>query len=389
MTQARWWNRRIAYGPGAITAFSSLVERAHARRILLVTGRSSFSMSGADRMLSDIRPDIEVHEWSDFGPHTSLDDLTRGLKLARQVAPDLLVGVGGGSAMDMAKLLTAYLDTQAEPEELIRHGTPASDEARPLVLVPTTSGSGSEATHFAVVYIGDSKFSVAGEALRAQSIILDPRLAISGSPHQRAISGIDAVCQAVESLWAVGATPESQRYARHALGLLIPSIVAFVFKGDERSAAAMSIGSHLSGRAIDISKTTGAHALSYFLTTRFGVPHGNAVALTLPSFIDEHTRAATNMPGDQGASLRQALGTIQRVFHAEHPDSANSASRHLERLVDSINLTPSIRDVFPNLDQVVDEWIASVNVERLSNNPVPFTLEGMKQLLYRAWDHQA
>ena len=114
---------------------------------------------------------------------------------------------------------------------------------------------------------------------------------MSGSPYQRATSGIDAVCQSIESSWAVASNEISRRYARHALRFLLPSLRAFVATGDPISASAMTIGAHLSGRAIDISKTTGAHALSYFVTKRFDIPHGNAVALTLGSFIDAHAHA--------------------------------------------------------------------------------------------------
>src|SRR5690606_31263398 len=125
-----------------------------------------------------------------------------------------------------------------------------------MILAPTTSGSGSEATRFAVVYIGSDKHSIAGDAMLPDAVILDPVLTMSASPYQRATSGIDAVAQATESLWAAGADDTSRTFARDALRVLIPALPRFVDSADGQAAADMAEGSHLAGRAIDISRTT-------------------------------------------------------------------------------------------------------------------------------------
>src|SRR5690606_31046129 len=147
----------------------------------------------------------------------------RGLSVMTEFRPDVVLGVGGGSAMDMAKLMCAYEPIDAHQlHAAISSGDRITSRRPRLVLAPTTSGSGSEATHFAVVYIGDEKFSVAGAPMLPDAVIIDPLLTTSSTPYQRATSGIDAVAQAIESLWAAGATSLSRRYARHALAYLLP-----------------------------------------------------------------------------------------------------------------------------------------------------------------------
>lgn len=364
--------RDVRYGPGAIDSVPQVVAQAGARRVLLVCGARSFAASGAERVLPHLERVADVRRWSDFAPNPDIRDLVRGLSVAEEFAPDLVLGVGGGTAMDMAKLICAFPGVTDEPKlaEAIRRGDAVTTRLPRLVLAPTTSGSGSECTHFAVVYIGEEKFSVAGPALRPDVAILDPALTLSGSRYQRATSGIDAVAQAIESLWAVGATDESRRWARHALGLLLPAIETYVDEpDDERAARAMAIGSHLAGRAIDISKTTAAHALSYGITKRFGLSHGHAVALTLGAFIEVNgtASAADLRPGVSEARHRAGMEMVMGALGATGPAAARE---RFESLCQRIGLDLHLPETARPREQVAVELAQTVNVERLSNNPV-------------------
>ena len=380
MRQPQEWRSRVSYGPGMALQTGKILRAMEASRALIVCGASSFHASGADQMIGGIQDHIEFTVWDDFEANTSFDDLCTGLQVMHECEPDVIVGVGGGSAMDMAKLLAAYADGSGDVADRICSGDSISETDHRLVLVPTTSGSGSEATHFAVVYIGDTKFSVAGDGLYADEIVLDPELVVSGSPYQRATSGIDAVCQAIESLWATAATTTSQRYARRALGLLLPTIRRFVSTGDAESAARMSIGSHLSGRAIDISKTTGAHALSYFVTKRFGISHGNAVALTLGAFMDLHLR-----PGAlkvEVLNLPDIMNGLSHYFRVASPDLLSNA---FEELLEDLDLFTTLDGSQLPVTEITEEWIDTVNLQRLANNPVKLDRDSMRELVLKSW----
>lgn len=372
----------ITYGMGAITRTPEVVAALGARRVLLVCGRRSFEASGAASILPSLAGAVALRRWSEFAPNTDAADLARGLAIVEEFRPELVLAIGGGSAMDMAKLLTGFagITDPAKLFEAIRSGDKIARRELGLVLAPTTSGSGSEATHFAVVYIGDDKYSVGGDELRPDAVILDPALSRSGSPYQKATSGIDAVAQAIESLWAVAATERSRRWARHALRLLLPAIEPFVHTGGEAPARAMAIGSHLAGRAIDISRTTAAHALSYGITKRYGLSHGHAVAVTLGAFIELHGHATPDQLAP-GISPGDLDGGMQTVLAALAADSPVAASRNFTALVERIGLPVGLPETDAGRREQAEALAQGVNVERLNNNPVRLSAAQLARLV--------
>ena len=161
-----------------------------------------------------------------------------------------------------------------------------SSPGKKLIAIPTTSGSGSEATHFAVVYVGGEKFSVAHPIYMLPNVVvLNPSLTYSMDSYQTALSGVDAFAQAMESYWSVNSTEESKKYSIEALELIIEHLPLAVNYNDN-SRDIMLHAANLAGKAINIAKTSGAHAISYVLTSKFNIPHGQAVALTLPAWYD-------------------------------------------------------------------------------------------------------
>ena len=373
----------MAYGPGAITRLPAILRDLGAQRVLLLTGRGSFEDSGASAVMPALEAHARVERWSDFATNTDSADLAVGLDLNRRFNPDAIVAIGGGSVLDMAKLLAGYHDVDpGETITAVEAGRPAASRAARLVLAPTTSGSGAEATHFAVVYVGEAKHSIAGPAMRADAIVLDPSLTRSGSSYQRATSGIDAVAQAIESLWATGATAHGRRFARCGLGLALRSIEGFVADADDRSARGMALGSHLAGRAIDVSKTTAAHALSYAITKRYGVSHGHAVALTLGAFLADHADAEPSalQPGVDPAAHAEAMADILAAL-----DAADGLGAHARwhALLDRLGLDKRLRDVGVGGQEELVALAESVNVERLGNNPVVYDCDGLVRLLSR------
>lgn len=361
-------SRTVTYGVGSLGSFRDRLPDP-AEHVLVVSGRASFEKSGAADQLGWLLERPNTSRWSDFAPNTDISDLAEGIEAANATAATTLVAVGGGSVMDIAKLICAYRDVgdRSELEARIRSGGRIERRQTGLLVAPTTAGSGSESTHFAVVYIGAEKFSIAGEGMRADAVALDPLLAVSGSPHQRATSGMDAICQAIESSWAAGSTPSSRRFARHALGLLLPAVRGYVAAPDNENARAMSLGSHLAGRAIDVSKTTAAHALSYGITKMFGVDHGNAAALTLGAFLDRH---ATASQGDLQETVDpdRHAGTLASLLRRLDALPGEARTRFVG-LLDDVGLPATLEQVGAAPSDL-DHLAQSVNAERLGNNPV-------------------
>ncbi len=375
----------LAYGDGAVDRVPDLAAGEGVTRLLLVCGRRSFEASGAARILPELQRRAAVQRWSDFSPDPDVDELAGGLALLQDFAPDAILGVGGGSAMDTAKLLWAFAHVDG-PDALraaARSGAPATSRAGRLCLVPTTSGSGAEATHFAVLYLGDEKLSIAGASLHADTAVLDPDLTLSGSATQRATSGLDALCQAIESLWAVGATPSSRRLAGHALELVSEHLEGFVAHGEAQDAHPMALGSHLAGRAIDRSKTTAAHALAYGLTKQHGVVHGHAVALTLGAFLEAHARAE---PSDLQAGVDPSAhaAAVRRVLDALGATDGVEGREALVALVRRLGLPATLSEVGVVSEEQRRALVDTVNVERLGNNPRRFDAEELAALLRHA-----
>jgi len=222
--------------------------------IVLVTGRASYSASGAEQMLSPYLSGKRVLHLTTVGENARAEDVDDKLKLL-PVKIDAFIAVGGGTVLDTTKLL--------------RNGFPESiHEGAPYLAIPTTAGTGAEATRFAVYYDHGVKKSADDERYLPTDVVLVPDFAESQSAYQRASTEFDAYAQAVESLWAKGATDESRAYAEKALDLM--------------AAGRQMLGSYWAGRAIDISRTTAAHAFSYYMTATYGIPHGHAVYMMFP-----------------------------------------------------------------------------------------------------------
>lgn len=265
---------------------------------------------------------------------------------------DIIIAIGGGKVMDFAKGI------------LYRHAAPVF-----FIAVPTTAGSGSEATPIAVFYTGKEKVSLDAPSLLPSVAVLDTALLQQLPAPQRAISGADAVAQCIESVWNVHSHEASEKFALTGLELLWQNLPAFVNNSDEAAADKMLWGAHLAGRAITLTRTTGPHALSYFLTAHFHVPHGQAVALTLPLFFLYNAAAHT----------MTQMEKIYAVLEVRNEEEAFTVCRLLWQ---EIGLATTLQEL--ELQHIcLDEWLQSVNQQRFANNPVPFDAGRLKALFQR------
>lgn len=366
------------FGRQSIGELARIVRERGVGRVLLVTGKSSFAASGAAAVLPSLREVAEVEAWSDFSPNPEVDDLVAGAGVVQGFGPDAIVAVGGGSVLDMAKLLAVLGDTDAAQIPAAVRANAVGDRTRTLILVPTTSGSGSEATHFAVAYIGEEKFSVADPCLLPDFVILDPALTESAGRYQKATSVIDALAQAVESHWARGADDASRAFAATALADLADAAPAFL-DGDPEATVRAARGSHLAGRAIDRSKTTGAHALAYALTRRHGISHGHAVATTLGGFARLHAAAAAT--GQGSADLPRDLDGIAGLIGA---DGGAGVGDRLDEIATGLGLELRLGALgVPRTDLAF--MAGAVNRQRLANNPLELSEAEVEALLESCW----
>jgi len=254
--------QQLVFGAGAVTQIGNLLDTAQARSVLLVTSRDSYRDSGAQRAMCAGLANRNVVRFEDHSPNPTLADVERGVPVCRALRPDVVVAVGGGSVIDTAKAVNLFAAQQAPPGAVLNDSSLILERPQSLIAVPTTAGSGSEATHFATIYVSGIKHSLAHDWLRPRAAIVDPCLTYSLSPRLTAITGLDALSQAIESYWSVGASAESQLLAEQAIGQMWPTLATAVRAPNPNARVTMAEGAYLAGRAIDLTRTTAAHAIS-------------------------------------------------------------------------------------------------------------------------------
>lgn len=377
--------QREFIGNGSISYIQSIIDKHNANNIFLVTGKDSYAQSGAETALSPYLKNKHVTKFSDFNSNPQKEDVQLGVKLLKTNNPDLIIAVGGGSVIDMAKLINIV---SSQPHNdisaIITDRAKIQHEGLPLIAIPTTIGTGSEATHFAVIYINKSKYSLAHHYIVPKYSIVDPVLTYQLPSKIAALSAMDALSQAIESYWAVNSTQESKEYASRAIKMILPVLDQAVNTQSHEAKDVMALAANLSGKAINISKTTAAHAISYPITSYFGVAHGHAVALTLGEFflINSNLKEAELIDERGEKYYKKTLGQLYEIFGCS---DAQSCHDKWHDLMDQVGLKRDLNVLGIRKMSDIQLIINDVNIERLRNNPVRIN----NSILYRLWNKLA
>lgn len=358
----------------------NLVSKYSANKIFLVTGKNSYFHSGSDKFISEALEGMEYVRFSEFDQNPRYEDAMRGLDLFLQSKFDLIIAIGGGSVMDMAKLINIFsANNHIAGLKIVKDSKLVAKKGVPLIAIPTTSGTGSEATHFAVVYHNKKKYSVAHKFILPNVVVLNYMFTKTQNKYLTACAGLDALSQAIESYWSVGATDESKVYAKEAIQLLLANLEKVTLRtSDEKGREAVMMGAYLAGKAINISKTTAAHAVSYAFTTYYSIPHGHAVFLTLPEFFEYNYLVSENDLNDpRGVEyVQKNIENICAIFGVK---SATEGKHFLTNFAKSIGVELSFKKLgIKNYEEIV---VSNVNLERLGNNPAKVDKNALHNLL--------
>jgi len=356
------------------TAIRFLMDRS-VQNVLVVHGRDSYVKSGADKFFAPLRQSFNCFEFTQFTPNPTLEEGVSGSEAFSKNNCDAILAVGGGSTLDVAKLINVFQAHRGNELALATGKTKPDKPLAPFIAAPTTSGSGSEATHFAVVYVGKEKFSLASHSMLPDRIILEGEFTDGLAGKAFWIPVFDLICQAIESFWSVGANDLSRSYAKSALGIAWPILTRTdTVTSDDRSQ--LLLASHLAGRAINITKTTAPHALSYTLTTNYNIPHGNAVALFLGSFFDLHARLSnlTHAAPAQSVDLMRRTSELLQIMDGIEVDNF---SENWKQLMKKRQLVSDLSEAGIRTKVAINELIDGVNVERLGNHPIALTRDDL------------
>lgn len=365
---------------GSLAKIPQICQQHGATRTFLVVDEVAYNLSGAATQLRQFLPPDAITLFSGFEPNPKIEDVERGVAKCRAANPDLVIALGGGTAIDLAKMIASMTRHAESPRAIAVDGLSLSQGSLPLVAVPTTAGTGSESTHFAVVYVDGQKYSVADPYLLPSVAVVDPELTYSVPPRMTAATGLDAFCQAIESIWAVGATDESVAYATSAATLAFEHLPTATNAPTPESRHAMSLASHLAGKAINISKTTLPHAFSYAITADYGIPHGAAVATTLSCVLAYNFGVSNSDCADQRGTdhVRKRLSLILDILRAA---SVEEACQQVEAFVSSLGCNPTLASAGIRTEESLRGLASRVNSARLSNNPRTANQEELLSLL--------
>lgn len=344
----------------------------NAAKVFLVTGRKSFGLSGAENFFKKLSEEFEFIQYNDFSENPKYEELEKGINLFRDSDCDIIVAAGGGSVIDTAKLINTLSAQEKDPAKYITGEEVISNKGKHFTAIPTTSGAGSEATHFAVVYMDMEKFSLAHEFILPDAVIIDPQLTYSLSPRHTALSGIDAFSQAVESFWSVNSTDVSRTFAEEAIKLITGNLNKAVNNPDPECRISMSTAANLAGKAINITKTTAPHAVSYSMTSHYGVPHGQAVSYTLGDFLVYNYNVNEDDINDKrGVSFVKK--TFEELLKILGCKSVYEGREKIKQLMTGINLKTNLKDYGISSEEDIRFIADNVNTERLGNNPRSLT----------------
>lgn len=337
-------------GRGTLAELRSVLAGMQKGDILLITRERFVKQYGARlRSLIGARG---ISLCTDCRPNPDAQQVHELIAAHGEWTPAAIVALGGGSAIDFAKAYRHYRKL-----------------ACPLIAIPTTAGTGSEATQFAVVYVEGKKTSLDDPSILPDVAIVDSDF-LKGSPmYLKACTAMDALCQAIESVWALGGTEESRGYAFEAIKLIAPAILPYVNSENPFAASDMACGAFLAGKAINISRTTAAHALSYSITSRYGIPHGHAVALSLADLFEANAAISTRN-ARPGADIELVQANIAEVLTLLGLESATQFRTFWHTLMDALDQEWKFRALGIG-DK--DALISSVNLQRLGNNPRDLT----------------
>lgn len=359
-----------------IDKLSQILKDVNCKKLFLVVD-SSFPFLNIKDVIEAL--DVEKVSFSDFTPNPLYEQVCKGIDLLKAEKCDTIIAVGGGSAIDVAKCIKlAVLAKDGDDAiipPLVSTRVECDGKKLPFVAIPTTAGTGSESTHNAVVYFEGTKQTVTNDGVFPDYAILEPSVLKTLPLYQKKCTMMDALCQGIESWWSVNSTEESYEYSRKTIELIMANWEKYIFENDSEAATNIMLGANYGGRAINITATTAAHAMSYKITSLYKLSHGHAVAVCLPvvwQYMMDNMNKCIDNRGP--AYLYDIFNSIAKTMGAENPTEAIAIFRNMMKRMELVNPTSEKKD------EDIEVLSSSVNPLRMKNNPESIDIDTIRSL---------
>lgn len=336
----------------SIKDLESILVKQNSKKIMVIAGqtlRQSIMVKEIEKI------NVSCVIFSGFTPNPLYEQVYQAIKIFNKEQCDTIVSIGGGSAIDLAKCIKLYCKSDLSHNLLVQE---CRDTKIPLIAIPTTAGTGSESTKYAVIYYKGEKQSISHNSIIPDYVLLDATTLKSLPPFQKKCAMLDALCQAIESWWSVNSTITSRKYSEEAIKIIVKNYKDYVETKEKFILEEMLLASNYAGRAINITATTAPHAMSYKLTSLYNIPHGYAVALCLPKvwkYMVENSQNCIDVRGRR--YLEEVFDEISTLISVEK----------FNNIVDSLNM----QDYQWECDRFnIEQLSNSVNHIRMKNNPI-------------------
>ena len=312
--------------------------------------------------------------FSDFQPNPLYESVVNGVEVFKDNGCDSIIAVGGGSAIDVAKCIKLYSDLPGTGTDGAWLNERIVPNNIPFLAMPTTAGTGSEATRYAVIYYKGAKQSITSESFIPETVLMDPNALRTLPLYQKKATMCDALCHAIESFWSVNSTDESKEYSKVAIQGVIENMEGYL-NNTEEGRNGMLRAANTAGKAINITQTTAGHAMCYKITSLFGSAHGHAAILcdrVLFRWMIDNTDKCIDPRGEE--YLKKTLDEIGLALGCF---DARSGADKLVEIFERLEF-----DVPNASENQYGELKTSVNPVRLKNHPIKLDEETIDKLYH-------
>ena len=382
---------KIVFTPLSYTGWGSLeqllpeVEKYSPQRILVVTDPVLKKIGLVDRVREPLeQAGYSVDVYTDTVPEPPLAVGENLVTYTRENAFDLIIGLGGGSSLDLAKLTAVLSSHEGSVADYLNlsGSKQVTEKGLPKLLIPTTAGTGSEVTNISVLSLDRTKDVVTHDYLLADAAIVDPELTISVPSNVTAATGIDALTHAIEAYVSVNANPTTDGLALQAIRLISRSIRRAVANGEDKEARIdLSNGSYIAGLAFFNAGVAGVHALAYPLGGQFHLSHGDSNAVLLPYVMGYIRKSCTKRMND----ILNALGGNSQ--HLSEAEGSYECVRELQRLVRDVGIPETLSGFnipVSSLDSLTEDGVKQQRL--LARSPLPLHKEDIRAIYQSAFD---
>ena len=374
--------KRVVFGSGIADKIGGEAKLLGGKRALIVTDETMEKMGLCDKVekpLREVLEEVDIFDKVESEPTlATADEVVRASKNNY----DLVVGIGGGSVLDMAKVASAAAANPEQEASAFLGANKIKNPSAPKILIPTTAGTGSEATPFALVIAEGKKKAIASSYNLADVVFIDATFTATMPPRVTAFTGMDALSHAIEAFLSLGANPLTDSFALEAMRKISNNLEEAFSHGDNLNARMeMSLAAMLAGIAFGNAGVIAGHAIAHAFGARYKVPHGVSAALTLP-YIMEYNASAPAV----GARMKEIATALvgERIESAE--EAASEAIARVRSMIELLELPARLSDLnVPKED--LSKLAEDVEKEKgyLKRNPREMGLEDAMKLLESMW----